>query len=136
VPGAFSHQQGDSSSRSLNRGGSGLTFPPAAAPITYESFVGACETDDLAIVDDGSQLQESRAIGGSEDTAVRLEESEIATAVYELGESPPLMQHEEHAGEELTFVSEREAKERQLCCAKCGSQTKLYGKIRISRVST
>ena len=55
-------------------------------------------------------------------------ESKIATAVYELGESPPVLQHEDHAGE-LRFVRPADAAARALACSKCGrSDDKLYAR--------
>lgn len=58
-------------------------------------------------------------------------ESEVATAVYELGESPPLMQYEECA-RELAYVPRREADAQQLACVKCkglaSAERKLYAR--------
>lgn len=58
-------------------------------------------------------------------------ESQVATAVYELGESPPLMQYEE-CPRELAYVPRLQADARRLVCVKCGglasSDRKLYAR--------
>ncbi|KAJ1453997.1 hypothetical protein M885DRAFT_618489 [Pelagophyceae sp. CCMP2097] len=116
------------------------------AAVTFELFVGACSDNDLALNRDGVGANGSNGADGvagganGKDGANGKEgassfnlqksallESEISTAVYELGASPPLMQHEEYPAAELSFVGEAEAAAQDLRCVKCGSRTKLYG---------
>lgn len=58
-------------------------------------------------------------------------ESEVVTAVYELGESPPLMQYEE-CTRELAYVPRCQADSLRLACVKCGgiasADRKLYAR--------
>ncbi|KAH8064975.1 hypothetical protein JL722_1866 [Aureococcus anophagefferens] len=93
--------------------GRGLDFAEAGGGDVPDAFFAACDADLEPVYEPA-------------DGEAPLLESKIATAVYELGESPPVLQHEDHAGE-LRFV--RPADAAALACSKCGrSDDKLYAR--------
>ena len=85
--------------------------PVVLGAVAPDAFFDACDDEHAPRYDDA---------------APNLLESKVATAVYELGESPPTLQHED-CKDELHFVRACDAEERGLRCSKCGAAgDKLY----------